>query len=243
MHTNLIRVIIIGNEGYEIFMIHGKFVTIVMLLLIPLLVAAPMAAGQTYSTQTITLVQTRTIFSAPITIPPTHGVCGVYFVQAFNSTTGTVVSGTLTSDNTVDFYLMTDTAFQAWTHQIVAGGICTPANLILKQLNTTSYNFSTTITTNGLYDIVLNNLSHSTVNAQLKIGLVTSAPAVVTTILFSTMTQPTVRTLTQITTQMSKPDQGSVIGSMALPIVTLIIVIAAAMAFVVMKKRSGLRAK
>jgi hypothetical protein len=194
------------------------------------------------SVVTTTQPQTRTILSAPITIPPTHGVCGIYVVQAFNATTGAVVSGTLTSDNSVDFYLLTDAAFQAWTHQIVAGGVCTPASLILKQQNTTSYNFSTNIPTNGLYEIVVNNLSHSTINAQLKAAIATSAPAVVTMILSSTMTQPAVQTVTQTTVQTVQPAQGMP-DTTTLLAVALLILILVAVTLAIKRKRGGTRKK
>jgi hypothetical protein len=138
---------------------------------------------------------------------------------------------------------MTDTAYQAWTRQVVVGGICTPASLILKQQNTTSYNFSTNIPTDGLYDIVLNNLSHSTVNAQLKASITTSTPAVVTMTLFSTMTQPTVQTLTQTTVQTAQPAQAGSPDTATLLAVVLIIVILIAATLVIKRKRGGTRKK
>ena len=47
------------------------------------------------------------------------------------------MSGNLTADNKVDFYVMTDAAYQDWSHKIVAGGNCTPASLLLSQKATT----------------------------------------------------------------------------------------------------------
>ena len=161
---------------------HSKLT--LLLLIVPLLSMAQMVGGQSYTTQTITTLitnpqtsvtmgtsvvssiapQSRVIFSAPFTLPPTHGVCGIYFMHPFNATAGAIVSGTLSADNKVDLYILTDAAFQAWSTQVVAGGNCTPGSLVLIQQGTTSYDFTVTIPANGLYQIVVNNLSHSTVN-------------------------------------------------------------------------------
>ena len=140
----------------------------------------------------------------------------------------------MTSDSKVDVYLMTDTAFQAWSHQVVAGGTCTPGSLVLSQLATTSYNFTTTIPSNGLYQLVIDNLSHSTVNAKLTAGLTVAAPAMVTTTVYSTMTQEIVQTIMQTPTQ----NTGSPTpGNTPLFAVALIVVILAVLVYAAKKKR------
>lgn len=233
-------------------MVQGRSVVVLILLMLPLLAVAQNVSGQAYFTQTTTtivtnsLVQTVTqastvtsnvsqsqpIFSSPLTLPPTHGVCGTYFVQPFNATSGTVLTGNVTADNKVDFYVMTDKAYQDWSHKIVAGGDCTPASLVLSQKGTTSYNFTLQITTDGLYQIVLNNLSTSTVNARLKAALLTSAPATVTVVTYTTSTQPSVETLTLITLQQAPSQSGDntslLFGALIIVIIIVIAIIARA---------------
>jgi hypothetical protein len=111
------------------------------------------------------------IFSGSVTIPGTQGVCGVYFVQAFNAAAGQLLTGSVTASSTVDVYVMTSTVFQAWGQQVVAGGSCTPSSLVASQIGTTSYILSTTIPASGTYDLVVNNLSESTVTAQVNVNL------------------------------------------------------------------------
>jgi hypothetical protein len=231
-------------------MLKGKFATSLILLLIPLLLMASQTVqSQEYTTtttlatstvavgtQTLTTTQpqTRPIFSAPVTIPPTHGVCGIFFVQPFNATAGDVLTGTMTSDSKVDFYLMTDTAFQAWGRQVVAGGTCTPGSLVLSQQATTSYNFTTSIPSNGVYQLVLNNLSHSTVTAQLTVGLTVATPTIATATVYSTVTQENVLTIMQTSMQSTG---GPTSGTMPLIVVALIVVILAVVVYAARKKR------
>ena len=134
-----------------------KTVLALMLLIIPILMIVQSTQGQTV------------IFSGPVTLPPTHGVCGQYFFEAFTAGAGTVVYGNLTSNHGVNLYLLTDIGFKAWSRQIVAGGICIPSNPVLIQQNATAYNFTATITSGGKYDIVLNNLSHTSVTSTLAV--------------------------------------------------------------------------
>jgi hypothetical protein len=235
----------------------SKLVIILCLLAVPLLALGPMVGGQGYVTQTITTMvtnqatsvamgtsivtsimpQSRVIFSAPVQIPPTHGVCGIYFVHPFNATSDDSVSGTLTADNQVDFYILTDAAYQSWTHQVVAGGNCTPGNIVLFQKGTISYNFTSAIPATGLYQIVVNNLSHSTVNAQLTVNLIANAPATATMVTYSTMTEANVQTLTLITLETSQP-QGTTSDMLTpLAVVALIIVAVAAIMYKVKKRK------
>lgn len=206
-------------------MFRGKItIALLVLLIIPLLTAAKTAEGQSYTTvttvvtenvthnevSTVTVAtstissagpQSRLIFSGAVTIPATHGVCGQYFVQEFNASAGTLVSGTVTSDTAINFYLLTDASFHAWTHQIVAGGTCTPANPLLITQSVSSYNFSATITSDGKYDMVLNNLSHSAANAELNAISTSSISSLVTLLLYSTLTQSSVLPMTYTSIQ------------------------------------------
>ncbi len=137
-------------------MLRGRFVVALVLLILPFLAVSQTVMGQAYVTQTATTIVTNTqvstvtqasvvtatslqselIFSSSLTLPPTHGVCGTYFEQPFNATSGVELSGNLTADNNVDFYVMTDAAYRDWSHKIVAGGDCTPASLLLGQKDT-----------------------------------------------------------------------------------------------------------
>jgi hypothetical protein len=173
-----------------------------------------------------------------VTIPGTHGVCGIYFQQPFNATASETLAGTLTSSSKVDFYVMTQAIFQSWSHQIVAGGNCTPASLILGQHDTTSYNFTTTIPSTGLYQIVVNNLSHSTVTVQLSASLSTATPGLATMTLYSTTMQEYVQTIMQNSTMPVQSSGGSSSMTNTLLIAgVVIILLIIAVAYVMRSKR------
>ncbi|MGA3110384.1 MAG: hypothetical protein ABSD99_13210 [Candidatus Bathyarchaeia archaeon] len=238
-------------------MIHGKHLITALILLIPLLSAAQVVLSQQYSTTTVTTLATSSqmstvtvgtqtlttfqgqaipVFAGAVTIPGTHGVCGVYFVQAFNGTANAVLSGSVSANSNVDVYLMSAAAFQAWTHQVVAGGNCSPASPVASQKGTMSYNFTVTIPSDGVYDLVVNNLSHSTVVAQVNANLSASAPTQVTEVAYSTVTQQMVQTVMQTSTETMQPSSSGP-DPTTLAAVALVIVIIAAVAYFVMKKR------
>jgi guanyl-specific ribonuclease Sa len=189
-------------------------------------------------TMTTNQTQSRSIFSAPVTIPGTHGVCGIYFQQPFNATAGSTLSGTFTSNSKVDFYVMTQGVFHSWSHQVVAGGNCTPSSLILSQHDTTSYNFTTTIPSTGLYQIIVNNLSESTVTAQLTASLSTTTPSMATVTVYSTTMQEYVQTIMQNSTGTLQASSGSM--NTTLPIaIGVIIIILAVVAYTIRTKRNS----
>ena len=188
-------------------------------------------------TQSTTQAQSASVISAPVTIPPTHGICGIYFQQAFKATAGSVITGTLNASSSVDLYVMSDTVFAAWSHQVVAGGTCSPANPTLSQRNTTSYRFTATIPADGGYEIIINNLSHSTITAQLNASLITTQPVLATITIYSTLTQESVQTIQQTTTE-TMLAAGPAIDPITIGIVILILVLLAIAAFVFVKRRS-----
>jgi hypothetical protein len=236
---------------------NGQYLVTALILFVLLLSAAQIVQSQQYSTTTLTTLatgsqvntvtvgtqtlttnqgQSARIFAGSVTIPGTHGVCGVYFVQAFKGTTNQVFSGSITATSSVDIYLMTTPAFEAWSHQIVAGGTCTPASLVASQLATTSYNFTVTIPSDGVYDLVVNNLSHSTVVAQVNANLSASVPALVTTVVYSTVTQQMVQALMQTSVEtMQQTTRGS--ATTTLVAIGIVIVIIVVVAYVAMTKR------
>ncbi len=236
---------------------HGKHFITALILVVALLSAAQVVQSQQYSTITVTSLATSSqvstvtlgtqtlttvqggstpVFAGSVTIPGTHGVCGVYFVQAFNGTANAVLSGSVSANSNVDVYLMTAPAFQAWSHQIVAGGNCTPASLVASQKGTMSYNFTVTIPADGVYDLVVNNLATSTVVAQVNANLSASAPTMVTMVAYSTVTQQMVQTLMQTSTAtMQSTSTGP--DPTTLAAIILVIVIIAAVAYFAMKKR------
>lgn len=255
--------VIIKGESLLFFMVsmnHGKYLITALMLLVPLLSAVQIAQSQQYSTITLTTLatgsqvntvtvgtqvlttnqgQSKPVFAGTVTIPATHGVCGVYFIQAFNGTANQVFSGSITSNSNVDVYLMTAAAFQAWSHQVVAGGICTPASAVASKLGATSYNFTVTIPSDGIYDLVVNNLSHSTAVAHVNAILSATAPTLVTTVAYSTLTQQTVQTLMQTSVQAMQPtSSGPDPTTLAAIAIVIIIVIIAAVAYLAMTKRS-----
>jgi len=231
-------------------MIRRVVASLLILCMAPLLVSLQVG-GQAYVTQTTTTLVTnsqaftitkesivetssshaQSIFSSLLTLPPTHGVCGTYFVQSFNGTLGSELFGNLTSTSRVDFYVMTDAAFQDWNRRIMLGGICTPSSVLLIKKGITSYNFTLSISRGGLYQIVVNNLSSSSVNAHLAANLLTSAPVNTTMTSYSASTQLNVQTLTLITLeQTASPtgDSSTLIFSGVLIIIVLIVAIAIA---------------
>jgi len=232
---------------------------ITLLLLLPLLMlGSQLVNGQQYVTitNTVTTVQTSTvairtqtvttttaqprpIFSAQITIPPTHGVCGVYFVQAFNATSGDILSGTLTMDNKADLYLIADKSFQAWSHQlsVVVGRTCAPQNPLILLQGGKSYNFSATIPSNGVYELVVDNLSLSTVTAQLNAALTTPTTAAITA--YSTITQQVIQTLTQTSTQTAQLGGGPDLTTLAVGIIAVIVIVAIAYVALMKRRRTG----
>ena len=226
----------------------GNLVIALVFLMLPLVAVSSAVGGQGYVTQTTTTVLTNSqavtvteesvvtsnssevepIFSSPLTLPPTHGVCGTYFVQPFNATLGSELTGNLNATSKVDFYVMTDAVYQDWTRKIVAGGNCSPSTVLLIQKGTTSYNFTLPIPGEGLYQIVVNNLSASSVNAHLTVNLSVSAMATVTMTMYSTSTQPNVQTLTLITLEPTAPQGGGnstlTYGALILAIIIVIVV-------------------
>lgn len=238
----------------------GKFLGILLMLTVPLMATGRIVGGQAYNTQTVTTPVTNSqvstitvgtsvatstvplaqvIFSSPFTLPPTHGVCGIYFDQPFNATTGQSVVGNLTASSKVDFYILTNKAYQAWSHQIVAGGNCTAGNAVLSQKDTILYNFTNTIPANGTYQIVVNNLTNSTVNAHLTVNLITSSLSMTTIVIYSTLTQPSVETLTLITLATAQA-QGSPVDTFTIIIgVLVVVIIIATIALRVRRKRGS----
>jgi len=235
-----------------------KYAVTGFLLLISLLAAAQTVRSQQYATTTVTTLatgnqvstvavgtqvitttmgQVTPVYVGPtVTILGTHGVCGEYFEQAFNGTAGEVLTGSVATNSTVNVYLMTSTAFQAWQHQVVAGGTCTPANPVASQTAITSYTLSITIPATGLYDLVVHNLSESTVTAQITANLTSAAPSLITTVAYSIVTQPMVQTLMQTSIQTQAASSGPDMTTTAV-VIGVIILIAAA-AYVAKTKRS-----
>jgi hypothetical protein len=133
-------------------MVRRKLLLAGFLFVVCLLVAAQTVRSQQYATTTVTSMMTSSQVStvavgtqvittasgqimpvyagSTVRIPGTHGVCGVYFVQTFNGTAGQVLTGSVNASSAVDVYVMTLAAFQAWEHQVVAGGDCIPSILV-----------------------------------------------------------------------------------------------------------------
>jgi len=112
----------------------------------------------------------------PVTILGTHGVCGIYFVQAFNGTAGQVLTGSVNASGSVNVYVMTSTVYQSWQHQVVAGGDCVPSSAVSSQESVRSSTLSATLPASGTYDLIINNLSKNTVTVQLTAAVTTPVP-------------------------------------------------------------------
>jgi hypothetical protein len=114
--------------------------------------------------------QVTPVFVGPVTLPASHGYCGIYVYQAFNGTAGEVLTGSVSANSSVNVYVMTAAGFHEWQHQVV-GGICKPSSPIASQINTTSYNLNAKIPVTGTYYLVVNNLSYSMVTAKITANL------------------------------------------------------------------------
>ena len=236
---------------------HVKYLITALILLVVLLSASQVVQSQQYSTTTLTTLSTGSqvstvavgtqtlttnqgqstlVFAGPVTIPGTHGVCGEYFVQAFNGTANAVLIGSVSAKSAVNVYLLTGPAFQAWEHQVVAGGTCSPASPVASQLGTTSYNYTITIPANGVYDLVVNNLSTSTVVAQVNANLSASAPTLVTEVAYSTVTQQMVQTVMQTSVATMQPTSSGPDPTTVAAII-LVIIVVAVVALVLVRKR------
>jgi hypothetical protein len=144
-------------------------------------------------------------------------------------------------DNKADLYLMAAQSFQAWSHQVVAGGTCAPPNPLILQQGGTSYNFSATIPSNGVYELVVNNLSHSTVTAQLNAALTTPTTATATITAYSTIIQQVIQTLTQTSTQTVQSSGGPDLTTPAIGIIIVIVIVA--IGYMALTKRRRTRKK
>ena len=189
------------------------------------------------STETLTTGQgqSTSIVSAPVTLPGTHGGCGVYFNQTFTAPAGTTLTGTFTASSKVNFYIMTQSVFHSWSLQTAN---CLPTNLLLNQQGATSYNFTTTIPTTGSYQIVINNLSETTITAQLNASLSTTAPILITTTLYTTSMQEMVQTMMQNSTSTIPSTSGSTDYTLPAAIGIVIIIIIAAILIMKSRRRS-----
>ena len=240
-------------------MIHGKQATIAFLLLASIFAATQTVQSQQNATTTLTTLltsnqvstapagtqvitttsnQTTPVFSGPKTIPGTHGVCGEYVFIQVNGTAGEVLSGSVMASSPVNVYLMTSTVYQAWEHQIVAGGTCTPSSVVGSQENTTSYSFNMPIPATGTYDLVVHNLSESTVTARVTANLTSPAPGLVTVVAYSTVTQQIIQTLMQTSVQaLAQTTAQTSSGSDMTTIGVIVIIIIAAAAYLAMARR------
>lgn len=232
-------------------MIRRQLLTL-LLVIIPCLVMTQTTNGQTFTNNTVTIatslatstqLRSQPIFPIPpqvgtITIPPTHGVCGVYFVQAFNATAGDVISGIVRANNAVNLYILHETGFKAWSNRILGGGVCTPARSLLDNENTASYNFTVPIPTDDQYELILHNLSTASIVANLNINRETSA--LVTMTRYSTITavsQSSIQTIFQSSLQTSVQAAATTSQSNWVWAALIIIVILAIISYLITKRK------
>ena len=229
------------------------------LLLVSLLAATQSVQSQQYATTTLTTLvtsnqlstvtvgtqvvtttsgQVTPVYAGPVTILGTHGVCGEYFFHGFNATAGEVLTGSVTANTTVNVYVMTPTAFQAWQHQVVAGGTCTPSNPVSSQTGATSYTLNTAIPATGNYELIVHNLSESGITAQITANLTSAAPSLITVVAYSTATQPMVQTLMQTSTQTLQPTASSGPDMTTIGAIIFAIIIIAAAAYIAKTRRN-----
>ena len=160
-------------------MFRTRYAFVSLLFLACLLAACGTVQSQPNVTQAATTTSgaTTSVYAGPpVTILGTHGVCGIYFVQAFNGTAGQVLTGSVNANSTVNVYVMTSTVYQSWQHQVVAGGDCVPSSAVSSQESIKSYTLNAKLLASGTYDLVINNLSQNTVTVQLAAALATPIP-------------------------------------------------------------------
>ena len=160
-------------------MFRTRYAFVSLLFLACLLAACGTVQSQPNVTQAATTTSgaTTSVYAGPpVTILGTHGVCGIYFVQAFNGTAGQVLTGSVNANSTVNVYVMTSTVYQSWQHQVVAGGDCVPSSAVSSQESIKSYTLNAKLLASGTYDLVINNLSQNTVTVQLTAALATPVP-------------------------------------------------------------------
>jgi len=238
-------------------MIRCRFLVTLILTLSPILSLSQTVAAQGYFTSTITTMITNSrltivtvrpsvttsttpesqpIFSSSITLEPSHGGCGSYFEHPFNATAGEDLSVTLSADSQVDFYVMAATDFQAWSLQMRAGGACSSPTPLLSQRGTTAFNFTSRIANNGTYQMIVNNLSNSTVTTNLTATLYSSIPIKVTVVNYSTLAESNVQTLTLITL-LTSPEENPSQNSTLIVSGGTILIILILIAFLVFRRR------
>ena len=243
----------------------AKHVIAGVILLVSIVAAAQSVYSQQYATTTLTTLvtssqvstvavgtevmtattgQVRPVYVGPnVTIAGTHGVCGEYFVEAFNGTTGEVLTGSVSANSVVNVYVVTATVFQAWQHQVVAGGTCTPSSSVVSETGMKAYSLSATIPANGGYDLIVHNLSESTVTAQIVANLASAAPRLVTVVQYSTATQTVVQTMAETSVQTLQASSSSSGADMTtLGAVIGLIIVITVVGFLVktrMSKRAG----
>ena len=118
-----------------------------------------------------------------------------------------------------------------------------PPSPVYSQTGGTSYALNTTIPASGPYELVVHNLSESTVTVQLTANLTTTAPSAVTIIIYSTVTQQMVQTLNQTSIQTLQPTASSGPDMTTLAAVIGVIIIIAAAAYVAKTRRSNAEKK
>jgi len=241
-------------------MVSGKQLLTGLLLLIALLAATQTVRSQQYATTTLTTLVTSNqvstvsvgtqlvtstatittpVYAGNVSILGTHGVCGEYFFHTFNGTAGEVLTGTVSAatNNTINVYVMTPTGFDAWQHQVVAGGTCTPTGPVSSQAGSTGYTLSTTLPSTGTYELVVHNLSKAGITAEINTSLITTGQSVATVALNSTTTQPLIQTVMQTSVQTLQTSSTGIDPTTLAAIIFAIIVIAAA-AYVAKTRRS-----
>ncbi|MGA2626480.1 MAG: hypothetical protein ABSF63_05375 [Candidatus Bathyarchaeia archaeon] len=100
----------------------------------------------------------------------------------------------------VDLYLMTEPEFQALQQQILSGGSCTPLAVVASQKDAASYFVTWAVPAAGTYEFVIVNVSATTVDAIVNLGI---GPPAFTPTTYTAgvwpVTQQVVETISQVT--------------------------------------------
>jgi len=104
----------------------------------------------------------------------------------FNGNRGQYVSGNLTSNIAIGFYIMTDASYQSWSKLGNCGSV--PGAIGSRQ-STMAYGFNVALPDSGVWDIVLVNSSNTRNASGFLVAYLTSGTFISTKSLLSTLTQ------------------------------------------------------
>ena len=136
----------------------------------------------------VSILQPQLVMNRSFTVYSTTGTSVSCETASFtfNGTRGQYVSGNLTSNIAVGFYIMADATYQSWSKLGNCGSV---PGAIESQQSTMAYDFTVALPDSGIWDIVLVNSSNARNASGFLMAYLTSGTFISTTSLLSTVTQ------------------------------------------------------